>query len=121
MDTCLSFLDEERINHSFAVDVVEIIRSPKLGWYIEFFSNNETKRVWVSSANEAYDLYHFLVNIYNPSISNFSKYKDEDKIEFLIDNVGRDSNESPYSVSSVKIFLLFFDSTDYKRMYYREI
>jgi hypothetical protein len=120
MENHLTFFDKEKMKHLFLVDSVETIPTPKAGWYIEFYSNGVTKSVRVSSADEAYSLYNFLVNTYSPGIFNFSKYYEEEMIEFIIEYIGRDSNESPYSVSSVRIFHLFFDCGFYKKMYYRE-
>lgn len=122
MESHLYFSDHDKIEDlSFVVDRVEEIPVPKTGWYIQFFSNGMTKQVRVAGVNEAYSLYHFLVRVYSPGIFNYSKYYDEDKVKFLIEHVGREPNDSPYSVSSVSIYHLFNDSGNYRKMYYREV
>ena len=101
----------------FHIGEIHPIQMPVCGWHIEFYSNNETKSVFLGSLESVLSMYSFLTTEYKFDRTNLGYY-DEDKADFVINYIGRNSYEIPYMVISVKIFFVFIENGIYEKVYY---
>ena len=109
------FSSDEKLK--FHVGRIYPIPMPGCGWHIEFYSNDKTKSVFLGDLDSVLGMYSFLTTEYKFERTNLGHY-DEDKADFIIDYIGRNSYEIPYMVTSVKIFFVFVENGVYKKVYY---